>query len=67
MGKFDPYALNEAETIGIQGGVYTRPESGAGGGMLVTSIDSGDWLALYGVDFGASPYSLFPGFYGIII
>jgi len=52
-GKFNPYALNEAETIGIQGGVYTRPESGAGNGMLVTSIDTGDWLALYGVDFGA--------------
>ena len=54
VGKFDPYALNEAETIGIQGGVYTRPESDAGNGMLVTSIDTGDWLALYGVDFGSA-------------
>jgi len=54
VGKFDPYALNEAETIGIQGGVYTRPETDAGNGMLVTSIDTGDWLALYGVDFGST-------------
>jgi len=52
VGNFDPYALNEAETIGIQGGVYTRPDTDAGNGMLVTSIDTGDWLALYGVDFG---------------
>jgi arabinoxylan arabinofuranohydrolase len=54
VGRVNPYALNEAETIGIQGGVYTRPEAGAGNGMLVTSIDTGDWLALYGVDFGSA-------------
>jgi len=52
-GQLDPYVLNEAETIGIQGGIYTRPISEAGNGMVVTSIDSGDWLALYGVDFGS--------------
>jgi len=54
IGKFDPYAVNEAETIGIQGGVYTRPQAGAGGGMVVTAVDSGDWIALYGVDFGSA-------------
>jgi len=59
VGKFNPYVLNEAETIGIQGGVYTRPEAGAGNGMLVTSIDTGDWLALYGVDFGSTGASTF--------
>jgi len=53
-GYFDPYVLNEAETIGIMGGVYTRADSGAGNGMVVTSIDSGDWIALYGVDFGGT-------------
>jgi arabinoxylan arabinofuranohydrolase len=53
VGKFNPYAQNEAETIGIMGGVYTRPDAGAGNGMVVTSIDTGDWLALYGVDFGS--------------
>jgi len=53
IAKFDPYLQNEAETIGIQGGCFTRPESGAGNGMLVTSIDTGDWIAVYGVDFGS--------------
>jgi len=49
----NPYIMNEAETIGIQGGIYTRPFAEASNGMLVTSIDTGDWLALYGVDFGS--------------
>jgi len=53
LGKFNPYVQNEAETIGIQGGVFTRPVDGASNGMVVTSIDSGDWIALYGVDFGS--------------
>jgi len=52
IGNLNPYLINEAETIGIQGGVFTRPEAGAGNGMVVTSIDSGDWIAVYGVDFG---------------
>jgi arabinoxylan arabinofuranohydrolase len=52
-GQLNPYVLNEAETIGIMGGIYTRAVSGAGNGMVVTSIDTGDWIALYGVDFGA--------------
>ena len=59
VGYLNPYLLNEAETIGIQGGIYTRPVSDAGNGMLVTSIDTGDWIALYGVDFGASGASKF--------
>jgi arabinoxylan arabinofuranohydrolase len=54
LGTFNPYVQNEAETIGIQGGVFTRPDSGASNGMVVTSIDSGDWIALYGVDFGST-------------
>jgi arabinoxylan arabinofuranohydrolase len=54
LENLNPYVLNEAETIGIQGGVYTRAVSGAGNGMVVTSIDTGDWLALYGVDFGSA-------------
>jgi arabinoxylan arabinofuranohydrolase len=54
VGKFSPYIPNEAETIGIQGGVYTRAEEGASNGMVVTSIDTGDWVALYGVDFGSA-------------
>ena len=53
-GNLNPYVLNEAETIGIQGGIYTRAVSDAGNGMVVTSIDTGDWVALYGVDFGSN-------------
>ena len=54
VGRLNPYVPNEAVTIGIQGGIYTRPESGAGNGMVVTSIDTGDWLGVYGVDFGSA-------------
>ena len=50
----NPYLMNEAETIGIQGGVYTRAAAEAGNKMVVTSIDTGDWIALYGADFGAA-------------
>jgi len=53
-GNLNPYVLNEAETIGIMGGIYTRAVSGAGNGMVVTSIDTGDWVALYNVDFGSN-------------
>jgi len=52
-GNFNPYALNEAETIGIMGGIFTRADSEAGNGMLVTAIDSGDWVAVYKADFSA--------------
>ncbi|WP_461256942.1 family 43 glycosylhydrolase [Treponema sp. R80B11-R83G3] len=51
--NLNPYVPNEAETIGIQGGIYTRPLNAASNKTLVTSIDTGDWLALYNVDFGA--------------
>jgi len=52
VGTLDPYVVNEAETIGIMGGIYTRADTSAGNGMVVTSIDTGDWVALYNVDFG---------------
>ena len=50
----DPYLLNEAETIGIQGGIYTRPQAAAGNRTIVTGIDTGNWIAVYGVDFGTA-------------
>jgi len=53
-GYLNPYIPNEAETIGIQGGIFTRADSGASNGMVVTGIDTGDWVALYGVDFGST-------------
>ena len=52
-GNLDPYVLNEAETIGVMGGVFTRADSEAGNGMVVTAIDSGDWVCVYNVDFGS--------------
>ena len=53
VGYLNPYVSAEAETIGIQGGVYTRPHPEASNGTVVTSIDTGDWVAVYGVDFGS--------------
>jgi len=53
VGYLDPYIVNEAETIGIMGGIYTCAERGAGNGMVVTSIDTGDWVAVYNVNFGS--------------
>ena len=52
--NLNPFVLNEAETIGVQGGIYTRPLSGASNGMVVSSIDTGDWIVVYGVDFGSA-------------
>ena len=54
VGRFNPYVLNEAESIGNQGGIYTRAVEDAGNGMVVTAIDSGDWVGVYGVDFGSA-------------
>jgi len=54
VGNLNPYVPNEAETIGCQGGIYTRPDAGASNGMVVTSIDTGDWIGVYGVDFGSA-------------
>jgi arabinoxylan arabinofuranohydrolase len=53
-GDFDPYKVTEAETMAIEGGVYTKGkgnEKEASNGISVASIDTGDWLGLYGVDF----------------
>jgi len=54
IGKLNPYVVNEAETIAVMGGIYTRTDAGAGNKMVVTSIDTGDWVALYDVDFGSA-------------
>jgi len=52
-GGFNPYNRVEAETMAIQGGVYTKGKGNetASNGISVASIDTGDWLGLYGVDF----------------
>jgi arabinoxylan arabinofuranohydrolase len=52
VGKFDPFVLTSAATIGTQAGISTTAVTGELR-MKVTGIDSGDWIALRGVDFGA--------------
>lgn len=53
----NPYERVEAETMATMGGLSTTQEgmvskTFGSGNMIVTDIQSGDWLALYGVDFG---------------
>jgi len=50
-GRFNPFELTSAATIGNQAGISTVAVPGEQR-MKVTDIDSGDWIALYGVDFG---------------
>jgi arabinoxylan arabinofuranohydrolase len=50
-GRFNPFELTSAATIGNQAGISTVAVDGEQR-MKVTDIDSGDWIALYGVDFG---------------
>jgi arabinoxylan arabinofuranohydrolase len=56
VGHFDPYLLTEAATIGVMAGINVKedPASGTKSQTVVTEINSGDWLALYGVDFGSA-------------
>jgi arabinoxylan arabinofuranohydrolase len=56
-GRFNPFELTSAATIGNQAGINTSAANSAvpgGQRMKVTGIDSGGWIALYGVDFGAA-------------
>ena len=63
VGSFNPYNIsNEAETVAITAGVYTKHDPSASGGICIASIDTGDWLGVYGVDFdlktgGASKFN----------
>lgn len=55
--NFNPYQKVEAETMATMGGINTTQEgmvskTYGSGNMIVTEIESGDWLALYNVDFG---------------
>ena len=55
LGSFNPYRTVSAATMGVMAGISTaeyQPETGQRA-MKVTNIDSGDWLALYGVNFGS--------------
>lgn len=53
----NPYEKTEAETMGTMGGINTTQygelsEKNGTGNMVVTDISTGDWTAVYGVDFG---------------
>jgi arabinoxylan arabinofuranohydrolase len=52
VGSHDPYQLTEAETIGTMAGINIVKDEDAASGVAVAEINNGDWLAVYGVDFG---------------
>jgi arabinoxylan arabinofuranohydrolase len=52
VGTLNPYERVEAETTNAQSGIET--ETCSEGGMDVTSIASGDWIRVRGVNFGSS-------------
>lgn len=58
IGALNPYQSVPAETMATMAGISTAPcdeqsiECGSGN-MSVTEIDTGDWIAVKGVDFGS--------------
>ena len=55
--NLNPFLQTEAETIAWESGVQTEVTSDTGGGMDVTAIDSGDYIKVRSVDFGAGATS----------
>ena len=55
VSTLNPFTRIEAETIAVMAGIDTvcAEQGTTCGNMVVTDINDGDWLALYGVDFGA--------------
>ncbi len=51
LGHLHPYVRVEGETFNAQHGVETEPCSE--GGMNLTDLNTGDWVRIVGVDFGA--------------
>lgn len=56
VGTLDPYVRVEAETIADSEGLASEPR--AGGGVYISEIHNGDWLAVRAVDFGAEEHPL---------
>ena len=59
VGTFDPYQTVNAATFAVMGGVDTAPADDVSkkygcGNMLLTAIDSGDFIKIQGVDFGTA-------------
>ncbi len=57
IANLNPYLQTEAETIAWESGVQTEATSDTGGGMDVTSIQSGDYIKVKNVDFGSGATS----------
>ncbi len=57
IANLNPFLQTEAETIAWESGVQTEATSDTGGGMDVTAIDSGDYIKVRSVDFGAGATS----------
>lgn len=61
---FDPYEVVNAATMATMGGLNTTQEGTAAlvwgtGNMVVNEIDAGDWLAVYGAEFGETGATAF--------
>jgi arabinoxylan arabinofuranohydrolase len=57
VGYFNPYEPTDAATMAVMAGIKTAeytPQGETRKKMKVTDINTGDWIALRGVDFGAT-------------
>jgi len=58
--RFDPYVRTEAVTFGWNAGILTELSEVDGESvMIVTDIDSGDWIGISKADFGTNEASAF--------
>lgn len=48
----DAYAKNQAVTMAVMNGLDTKPLTAKGADMILTGIDTADWMKVQGVDFG---------------
>lgn len=60
LKNVNPYCDNSAVNMAMNAGLDTAPfREGSAGGMVLTGIDSGDYMKVQGVDFGeAAPEAL---------
>jgi arabinoxylan arabinofuranohydrolase len=60
LGFFDPYGPTRAETMGILAGINVAPYQEKNGPQrMALTVHSGDWIGIYGVDFGLAGASGF--------
>lgn len=62
LKKVNPYGENSAVNMAVNAGLDTAPaEDGRAGSMVLTGIDTGDYLKVQGVDFGETAPGVFEG------